>query len=293
MAPNFPQRKIGDSPVSAIGFGCMRMSIVTSGVPDDLNSLAVLTRAADMGNTFWDTSDMYGPFTNELLVGRWFRETGRRDEIFLATKFGIKFVDGKPLLDSSPEHIAEACKKSLERLETDRIDLYYQHRVDTTTPIEKTVGAMKKLKDEGKIRYLGLSECSAQTLRRACNVHPIAAVQMEFSPFCLDIESLQTKILDTARELGVKIVAYSPLGRGALTGTIKSRSDLDEKDMRMSFPQFSEENMADNVRFGEALAELAREKGCTPGQFSLAWVLAQGDGKMMTSFFISELTVIW
>ncbi|KAF2460330.1 aldo-keto reductase [Lineolata rhizophorae] len=277
MAPKFPQRKLGDELVSAIGLGCMGMSIVLSSGTNDEESLKVLTEAADMGITFWDTSDYYGPFTNEELIGRWFKETGRRDEIFLATKFAHKIVDGRFEVHGEPDHVKDACAASLKRLQTDRIDLYYQHRVDPKTPIEKTVEAMAQLKKEGKIRYLGLSECSARTLQRAHNVHPIAAVQMEFSPFALEIESTQTNLLKTARELGVKIVAYSPLGRGFLTGNIKSRDDFDEMDRRKMFPRFSEENFAGNLRLVEALASIANEKGCTSGQLALAWVLAQGD----------------
>ncbi|KAF2710777.1 aldo-keto reductase [Pleomassaria siparia CBS 279.74] len=274
--PIIPKRLIGSTPVSAIGFGAMRLAVgVTPGEASDLHSLSILTRAADMGMTFWDTSDSYG--SNEALIGRWFRETGRRKEIFLATKFGLKVVDGKPEIDGSPEYVAQAIEHSLETLGTSWVDLWYVQRNDTSVPIEKTIGAMKKTVEQGKVKYLGLSECSASTLRRACAVHPIAAAEMEYSPFALEIESPQTKFLATARELGVKIVAYSPLGRGALTGTIKSLDDLDEHDVRRRFPQFSQENMADNVRFGDALAELAKEKGCTPGQFSLAWVLAQGE----------------
>ena len=190
----------------------------------------------------------------------------------------MKVIDGKPTLDGSAEYVEEACSASLKRLGTTYIDLYYVQRVDSSTPIEITVGAMKKLKDGGKIRYLGLSECSATTLRRAHAVHPIAAAEMEYSPFALEIESPQTNFLNTARELGTKIVAYSPLGRGALTGAIKTREELVEaNDVRLMFPQFSEENFPHNLSFAEALGLLAKEKGCTPGQLSLAWCLAQGD----------------
>lgn len=311
----FPQRKIGGDSVSAIGLGCMGMSFAYTsfGGQNDDEALKVLTRAADLGITFWDTADMYGPFTNERLIGRWFKETGRRDEIFLATKFANKFVDGKMVVDGRPEYVKECCKNSLERLGTDRIDLYYQHRVDSNTPIEKTVQvryslfslpsarlllsscrpvpaeqanltrhtpqAMAELKAEGKIRHLGLSECSSRTLERAHKVHPIAAVQVEYSPFALEIESPQIGLLAKARELGVKIVPYSPLGRGFLTGAIKSRDDLDASDGRRNFPRFSEENFAGNLKVVDTLAGIAREKGCTPGQLTLAWVLAQGDGE--------------
>jgi aryl-alcohol dehydrogenase-like predicted oxidoreductase len=278
MAPRLPQRKLGDDLISAIGLGCMSMAIPPF---SDEESLKVLTAAADMGLNFWVTSDAYGD--NEKLIGRWFKETGRRDEIFLGTKFGRMMVDGKMVFSSTPDYVKKACEKSLDRLKTDRIDWYCQHRVDSKTPIEKTVEAMVELKKEGKIRYLGLSECSARSLSRAYKVHPIAAAEMEFSPFALEIESSQTNFLKTARELGVKIVSYAPLGKGFLTGTIKSRDDFDEKDARRMFPRFSEENFGGNLRLVEALSEVAKEKGCTPGQLALAWILAQGDGKFPCS----------
>ena len=220
----------------------MSFAYTSYGGYDDAESLKVLTKAADLGITFWDTSDIYGPKTNERLIGKWFSENaGRRKEIFLATKFGnLRGADGSPQVRGDKEYVHQSCNDSLERLGIDQIDLYYQHRVDDKVPIEETVGAMVELKNQGKIRYLGLSECSATTLRRAHAVHPIVAAQMEFSPFALEIESEQTDFLKTARELGVKIVAYSPLGRGFLTGTIQSRNDLDEKDSRFnhrrSFP---------------------------------------------------------
>ena len=283
MPQKFPQRKIGDDLVSALGLGCMGMAIVLSSGPYDENeSLKVLTEAANMGINFWVTSDYYGPFTNEKLLGRWFKETGRRDEIFLVTHFGNKIVEGKMEVHGEPEYVKKACDGSLERLQTDRIDLYIQHRVDTTTPIEKTVEAMVQLKNERKIRYLGLSECSAQTLRRAHTVHPIAAAEMEFSPFALDIESPDTNFLKTARELGVKIIPYSPLGRGFVTGTIRSRDDFDARDGRRMHPRFSEENFAGNLKIVDAMESIAKEKACTPSQLALAWVLAQGEG-MTTS----------
>ncbi|KAI0403951.1 aldo-keto reductase [Xylaria palmicola] len=278
MATKYPQRKIGDDSVSAVGLGCMGMSFAyASGGFNDEESFQVLTQAADAGVTFWDTADMYGPFTNEKLIGKWFKETGRRNEIFLATKFGNKFKDGQFTIDGDPAYVKAACNASLERLQTDHIDLYYQHRVDSKTPIEHTVQAMVELKNEGKIRYIGLSECSERTLRRAQAVHPIAAIQMEYSPFALQIESSQTNLLQTARELGVKVVAYSPLGRGFLTGTLTSRDQLDEKDNRRLMPRFSEEHFHENVKLAQLLGSIGKEKGCTPGQLSLAWLLAQGD----------------
>jgi aryl-alcohol dehydrogenase-like predicted oxidoreductase len=184
------------------------------------------------------------------------------------------------VVSGDKEYVKQACQDSLDRLGIESIDLYYQHRVDDKTPIEETVQAMAELKKEGKIRYLGLSECSAATLRRAHKVHPIAAAQMEFSPFALEIESSQTEFLETARELGVKIVAYSPLGRGFLTNTIKSRADLDPSDSRFNHPRYSEEHFPENLKLVQKLADIAKSKNCTPGQLSLAWVLAQGDGKL-------------
>ncbi len=275
----FPQRKIGEDLISAMGLGCMGMSIPVSTGNNDEECLRVLTQAADMGINFWVTSDYYGPHTNEELIGRWFKETGRRDEIFLNTKFGPRIVDGKLQVSGKPGWVKEACEGSLKRLNTDRIDLYSQHRVDPQTPIEHTVQAMAELKHLGKIRHLGLSECSARTLKRACSVHQIAAAEMEFSPFAMEIESPETRFLETARELGVKIVAYSPLGRGFLTGAIKSRADFDPLDRRIMFPRFSEENFPGNLKLVQIFEDIAKEKGCSSGQLALAWVLAQGDGK--------------
>lgn len=227
------------------------------------------------------TSDAYA--TSEALLGRWFRETGRRDEIFLATKFGRKLVDGKMTYCGTPEHVRASIAASLHTLGTDRIDLYSQHRVDPNTPIESTVLAMKELVEEGKVRYLGLSECSARTLRRANKVHHIAAVEMEFSPFALEIESEETGFLHAARECGTAVVAYAPLGKGFLTGSIRSRDDFPEGDARKTyFPRFSEENFAGNLRLVEELGEVAKEKGCKTSQLVLAWILAQGDGKMLS-----------
>lgn len=275
----------------------MSFGYTSFGGYDDTTSASVLTKAADLGVTFWDTSDIYGPFTNEKLLGKWFADTGRRGEIFLASKFGNVFEDGKMVVKGDKGYVKRACRESLDRLGVECIDLYYQHRVDERTPIEETVRAMVELKQEGKIRYLGLSECSARTLRRACAVHPIAAAQMEYSPFALEIESEQTEFLKTARELGVKIVAYSPLGRGFLTNTIKSPKDFEPNDSRANRmysllplqmsggitdderldPRFSEENFDDNLKLVQTLADMAEKKGCTSGQLTLAWVLAQGE----------------
>lgn len=280
MPSKYPQRTIGNDSVSAQGLGCMGMSFgyTSFGGYDDKASTDVLTRAADLGITFWDTSDVYGPHTNEQLIGKWFKDTGRRKEIFLATKFGnLRDKDGNPTVRGDKAWVKQACNESLERLGIDQIDLYYQHRVDSKVPIEETVQAMVDLKNEGKIRYLGLSECSARSLRRAHKVHPIAVAQMEFSPFALEIESEQTEFLKTARELGVKIIAYSPLGRGFLTNTIKSRDDLDKTDTRWRHPRFSEDHFDDNLKLVQILSKIAEKKGCTPGQLSIAWVLAQGE----------------
>ncbi|KAI0397014.1 aldo-keto reductase [Xylariaceae sp. FL0594] len=284
MAAKYPQRKIGDDSVSAIGLGCMGMTYAykSFGGFDDEESFKVLTAAADVGITFWDTADVYGPFTNEELIGKWFQATGRRSEIFLATKFGNRIApDGSMHVSGSPAYVRSCCEASLARLQTSYIDLYYQHRVDPRTPIEATVRAMSELRREGKVRHLGLSECSERSLRRAhaaAAPTPIAAIQMEYSPFALQIESPQTPLLRTARELGVKIVAYSPLGRGFLTGAITSRDQLDPTDNRILMqPRFSEENFGQNLKLVELMTSIAQEKGCTPGQLSIAWLLAQGD----------------
>lgn len=255
----------------------MSFGYTSFGGYDDTESSQVLTRAADLGITFWDTGDIYGPYTNEKLLGKWFKDTGRRNEIFLATKFANNIKDGQMIVRGDAAYVKQACAASLERLGVDCIDLYYQHRVDPNTPIEEAVTAMAELKKEGKIKYLGLSECSATTLRRAHAVHPIAAVQMEYSPFALEIESDQTNFLKTARELGVKIIAYSPLGRGFLTNTIKSRDDFDEKDTRKNHPRFSAEHFNENLKLVSTLSAIAEKKRVTTSQLVLAWVLAQGE----------------
>ena len=215
---------------------------------------------------------------SEDLIGKWLQRTGKRDEIVIATKFGVTFdKDRKPLIRSDPEYIKEACAKSLKRLGVDKIDLYYCHRVDRKTPIERTVQAMAELKAEGKIGAIGLSEVSAATLRRAHKVHPIAAVQVEYSPFALDIESPEIDILETCRELGIAIVAYSPLGRGFLTGQLKSVDDFEDGDFRKHAPRYSKENFGKNLELVHGLEARATSKSCSPGQLSLAWLLAQGE----------------
>ena len=267
----------GGPEVSAIGLGCMGMSAFY-GATDEAESVRTILCALDLGCNFLDTSDMYGPHTNERLVGATIAD--RRDEVFLATKFGIKLTpgaDGGPptrSIDGSPDYVRAACEASLERLGVDHIDLYYQHRVDPNTPVEDTVGAMAELVKEGKIRHIGLSEASAQTIRRAHAVHPITAVQTEYSLWTRDIES---DILPTLNELGIALVAYSPLGRGFLSGRFTSPEELDENDFRRYGPRFTGENLEHNLKLAERVKELAAEKDITAGQLALAWVLHRGE----------------
>ncbi|GGL38041.1 aldo/keto reductase [Phycicoccus endophyticus] len=261
--------------VSALGLGCMGMSEFY-GTGDEQAGIDTIHRALDLGVTFLDTADMYGPFTNERLVGT--AISSRREQVQLATKFGnVRGEDGSRLgIDGSPEYVRRACDASLERLGVDHIDLYYQHRVDPQVPIEETLGAMKELVDAGKVIHLGLSEASAETIRRAHAVHPVTALQTEYSLFTRDLED---EILPTVRELGIGLVPYSPLGRGILTGAISSHSSLEEKDSRRTgyFPRFQGEALEANLALVAKVRELADEKGCTAGQLALAWVLAQGD----------------
>ncbi|WP_127479823.1 aldo/keto reductase [Nocardioides pantholopis] len=261
--------------VPALGLGCMGMSDFY-GTPDEEGGAATIARALDLGVTFLDTSDMYGPFTNERLVGR--AIAGRRDEVQLATKFGIvRDEDGtRRGISGRPDYVRSACDASLQRLGVDHVDLYYQHRVDPDVPIEETVGAMAELVSAGKVRHLGLSEASAATIRRAHAVHPITALQSEYSLFTRDLED---EILPTLRELGIGLVAYSPLGRGLLTGAITSESALEENDSRRSagFPRLNGEGLQANLRLVERVRALAADKGCTPGQLALAWVLSRGE----------------
>jgi aryl-alcohol dehydrogenase-like predicted oxidoreductase len=263
----------GGPKVSELGLGCMGMSAFY-GTADEGEARATLARSLELGCNFLDTSDMYGPFTNEELIGSVI--AAKRDEVFLATKFGIKLVEAGNLLDrvidGSPGYVRSACEASLKRLGTDYIDLYYQHRVDPNTPIEETVGAMAELVKDGKVRNLGLSEASAETIRRAHAVHPIAAVQTEYSLWTRDVEA---EILPTLKELGIALVAYSPLGRGFLSGRFSSTDELEEGDFRRHGPRFSGENLTQNLVLAERVRELASERGITPGQLALAWVLSR------------------
>ncbi|WP_045728669.1 aldo/keto reductase [Xanthomonas sp. GPE 39] len=262
--------------VSALGLGCMGMSAFYGGRRDDASAIAVIHAALERGVNLIDTADMYGPHTNEILVGK--ALAGRRQQVVLATKFGIKLDPANPAarsIEGSPQYVQSACEASLRRLGVDHIDLYYQHRVDPNVPIEDTVGAMARLVEQGKVRFLGLSEAAAATIRRAHAVHPITAVQSEYSLWSRDPE--HDGVLDTVRELGIGFVPYSPLGRGFLTGAIRTPEDFEADDYRRHSPRFQGDNFARNLQLVEQVRRLAVAKGVSPGQLALAWVLAQGE----------------
>jgi len=259
--------------VSAIGLGCMGMSWAYGAV-DETEASATIERAVELGVNFFDSADVYGPFTNEILVGQALKRV--RDRVVIATKFGNRRgADGRPIdPDGRPAYMREACDASLKRLGVDYIDLYYQHRVDRKTPIEETVGAMAELVRQGKVRFIGLSEASPRTIRRAHAVHPITALQSEYSLWTRDHEQ---EVIPTLRELGIGFVPYSPLGRGFLTGRIATPDQLEESDFRRHAPRFQRDNFNQNLRIVEGLKQMAAAKGVTPGQIALAWVMAQGD----------------
>ena len=268
------KRKLGEQglTVSALGLGCMGMS-QSYGVPDDRESIATIHRAIDLGVTFFDTAEAYGPYTNEELLGRGLK--GRRDEVIIATKFGFRFEKGKIVgLDSRPEHIREAAEASLHRLDTDVIDLFYQHRVDPAVPIEDVVGTLADLVSEGKVRFIGLSEAGEDTIRRAHAVHPISALQSEYS---LWERNLEPRLIPLLRELGIGLVPFSPLGRGFLTGTAKRTEEYPEDDFRRGDPRWQGANFDANMRATAIVREMAEQKGATAGQVALAWLLHKGD----------------
>lgn len=271
---SLPLRKIGNTAVSAIGYGAMGISAAYGKVAPDEERLKVLDAVFENGCKFWDTADIY--MDSEDLIGRWLKLTGKRDEIFLASKCGIVRQPDRSV-NGEPEYIKQSCARSLTRLGVDHLDLFYLHRADPKVPIELSVGALAELVKEGKVKYIGLSEVSASTLRRAHAVHPIAAVQIEYSIFTLDIEDPKIGLLAAARELGVKIVAYSPLGRGLLTGKYKGPEDFEEGDFRRMVPRYSKENFPNILKLADGLKTIGDRHNATAGQVALAWLLAQGD----------------
>jgi aryl-alcohol dehydrogenase-like predicted oxidoreductase len=274
MTQNSDYRSLGQSDIHvyALGLGCMGMSFAY-GPTDESESLAVLRRYFELGGNFLDTAEIYGPYTNEELLGKFLREIPRESAV-IATKFGFKIENGIRGTDSSPANVRRACDASLKRLGIEIIDLFYQHRVDPQVPIEETVDAMGELVKQGKVRALGLSEAGPETLRRAAKIHPITALQSEYSLWTRDVES--NGVLTTCRELGITFVAYSPLGRGFLTGAIQKLDDLHPSDWRRTNPRFQERALDANLKLAEAVKRIAVRKGCTPAQLALAWVLAQG-----------------
>ncbi|MDS7595920.1 aldo/keto reductase [Agrobacterium tumefaciens] len=274
------KRTLGNNlSVSALGLGCMGMTHAYGPTGDESSAIATLHRAVELGVTFFDTAEVYGPYNNEILVGKGLKPY--RDNVVIATKFGFKIDTSKPAgqmmvgTDSRPENVRAVAEASLKRLGVDAIDLFYQHRVDPNVPIEDTVGAMADLVKEGKVKHLGLSEASAETLRKAHSVHPIAAIQSEYSLWTRDVE--ENGVLDTCRELGIGFVPFSPLGRGVLTGALKKLEGLSDNDFRRSLPRFQAENFEANLALVSLLEDMAAEKGVTAGQLALAWVMAQGD----------------
>ncbi|THH32289.1 hypothetical protein EUX98_g1903 [Antrodiella citrinella] len=271
--PQLPTRNIGNNQVSAIGWGAMGLSAFYTAPAPDEERFKLLDAVYEQGCTFWDSADVYGD--SEDLIGAWFKRTGKRSEIFLATKFGL-VMEHDRLVNGTPEYARESIAKSLKRLGVDQIDLYYLHRPDPLVPIEKTISAMAEAVKEG-IRYLGLSECSASTLRRAHAVHPITALQVEYSPFTLDIEDEQIALLKTAKELGITVVAYAPLGRGLLTGQYKGPEDFEDNDFRRHIARYSKENFPNILKLASGLKKVGEKHNATAGQVSIAWLLAQGD----------------
>ncbi|CAF1157733.1 unnamed protein product [Adineta steineri] len=279
MSENVSERQLGKNgpQVSSIGFGAMGLSAFYGTPASDEERFKVLDRAIELGSTYIDSADIYGD--NEELIGKYFKKyPQQRDKVFLATKFANVFSsDGTASVRGDADYVRQSIEKSLKRLQLPYVDLYYVHRIDSKVPIEETMSVLKELVEQGKIKYIGLSECSSDTIRRAYKIHPISAVQVEYFPFSLDIEREEIGVLKTCEELGIAIVCYSPLGRGMLTGQIKSPDDFEENDFRKHLPRFSKENFPKNLQLVETLKKFAENKGCTTGQLTLAWILAQGE----------------